>query len=76
MTLYVILTFLSVLAGMAIAVRAFGTGGKRAKVFDDIYFSVEDVDGTGIIYTKSGDLRSARKWRKTDFSDNDRICFG
>ena len=55
MTLYVILTFLSVLAGMAIAVRAFGTGGKRAKVFDDIYFSVEDVDGTGIIYTKSGD---------------------
>ena len=55
MTLYVVLIFLSVLCGMAISVRAFGTGGKRAKVFDDIYFSVEDVDGIGIVYTKSGD---------------------
>jgi hypothetical protein len=47
--------FLSILVGMAISVKAFGTGGKRAKVFEDIYFSVEDVEGIGIVYTKSGD---------------------
>ena len=55
MTIYVVLIFLSILVGMAISVRAFGTGGKRAKVFEDIYFSVEDVEGIGIVYTKSGD---------------------
>ena len=45
MTVYVVLVFLSVLCGMAVSVKAFGTGGKRSKVFEDIYFSVEDVDG-------------------------------
>ena len=55
MTVYVVLIFLSILAGMAISVKAFGTGGKRAKIFEDIYFSVEEVDGIGIIYTKTGD---------------------
>lgn len=55
MTVYVVLVFLSVLCGMAVSVKAFGTGGKRSKVFEDIYFSVEDVDGVGIIYTKTGD---------------------
>ncbi len=55
MTIYVVLMFLSILVGMAISVKAFGTGGKRAKVFEDIYFSVEDVEGIGIVYTKSGD---------------------
>ena len=55
MTIYVVLMFLSILVGMAISVKAFGTGGKRAKVFEDIYFSVEDVAGIGIVYTKSGD---------------------
>lgn len=34
---------------------AFGTGSKRAKIFEDIYFSVEDVENKGIIYTKKGD---------------------
>ena len=55
MTIYVVLMFLSILVGMAISVKAFGTGGKRAKVFEDIYFSVEDVEDIGIVYTKSGD---------------------
>ena len=55
MTIYVVLVFLSILVGMAISVRAFGTGGKRPKMFEDIYFSVEDVEGTGSVYTKSGD---------------------
>lgn len=40
---------------MAISVSAFGTGGKRAKIFKDIYFSVEDVDGVGVLYTKTGE---------------------
>ena len=55
MTLYVLLTFTALLAGMAISVRAFGTGCKRKRVFREIYFSIEDVDGIGILYTKTGE---------------------
>ena len=51
----VILVFVSILSGMALSVWAFGTGSKRAKIFEDIYFSVEDVENKGIIYTKKGD---------------------
>lgn len=40
---------------MALSIWAFGTGSKRAKIFEDIYFSVEDVENKGIIYTKKGD---------------------
>ncbi|GAA6251233.1 DUF87 domain-containing protein [Bacteroides thetaiotaomicron] len=40
---------------MAISVYAFGTGGKRKKIFQDIYFSVEETDGIGVLYTKSGE---------------------
>lgn len=45
MIIYVIIAFVAILIGMAISVSAFGTGGKRKKIFQDIYFSVEDVDG-------------------------------
>ena len=55
MTWYVILFFVAILTGMAISVAAFGTGGKRKRVFHDIYFSVEDNDGIGVIYTKTGE---------------------
>ena len=55
MTLYVILIFFAILAGMAISVSVFGTGGKRKKILQDIYFSVEDNKGVGIIYTKTGE---------------------
>lgn len=51
----VILVFVSFLSGMALSIWAFGTGSKRAKIFEDIYFSVEDVENKGIIYTKKGD---------------------
>lgn len=51
----VLLVFVSILMGMALSVWAFGTGGKRSKIFEDIYFSVEDVNGMGVIYTKKGD---------------------
>lgn len=51
----VILVFVSILSGMALSIWAFGTGSKRAKMFEDIYFSVEDVENKGIIYTKKGD---------------------
>ena len=51
----VILVFVSILLGMALSIWAFGTGSKRAKIFEDIYFSVEDVENKGIIYTKKGD---------------------
>ena len=51
----VILIFVSILSRMALSIWAFGTGSKRAKIFEDIYFSVEDVENKGIIYTKKGD---------------------
>lgn len=51
----VILVFVSILSGMSLSIWAFGTGSKRAKIFEDIYFSVEDVENKGIIYTKKGD---------------------
>lgn len=40
---------------MGVSVWAFGTGGKRKRVFEDIYFTVEDTDGIGVLYTKSGE---------------------
>ena len=49
MIIYVIIAFVAILIGMAISVSAFGTGGKRKKIFQDIYFSVEDVDGIGVL---------------------------
>ena len=61
MILYVILTFVAILTGMAISVYAFGTGGKRKKIFQDIYFSVEDVDGIGVLYTKTGEYSAVLK---------------
>lgn len=61
MTLYIILFFIALLIGMAISVAAFGTGGKRKHIFRDIYFSVEDNNGIGIIYTKTGEYSAVLK---------------
>lgn len=58
----VILSIVCILIGMAISVKAFGTGGKRAKAFQDIYFSIEDVDGIGIVYTKLGEFSCVLKF--------------
>ena len=55
MILYVILVFVAVLVGMAVSVLAFGTGGKRSRIFQDIYFTVEEVEGIGVLYSKNGD---------------------
>jgi len=52
---YVIIVILCICLGMFISVTAFGTGSKKAKVFKEIYFSVEEDSGTGIVYTKTGD---------------------
>lgn len=60
-SIFVIVVFISILVGMAISVSAFGTGGKRAKMFENIYFSVEDVDGIGVVYTKKGDYSAILK---------------
>ena len=46
---------------MLTSVKAFGTGGKRKKIFQDIYFSVEDVDGIGVLYTKTGEYSAILK---------------
>jgi energy-coupling factor transporter ATP-binding protein EcfA2 len=55
MTLYIILCFVALCAGMALSVYAFGTGGKRKRIFQDIYFSAEETDGVGVLYTKTGE---------------------
>ena len=56
MTLYVIIAFCCILIGMAVSVYAFGTGSKRAKIFKEIYYSIEDIDGIGVLYTKTGEF--------------------
>ena len=56
MTLYVIIFLVAVCIGMAVSVYTFGTGSKRAKVFKEIYFSIEDIEGMGVLYTKTGEL--------------------
>ena len=61
MTLYVILIFVAILGGIAISVAAFGTGGKRKKIFQDIYFTIEEVDGVAVLYTKTGEYSSVLK---------------
>ena len=60
-TLICILVFISILIGMGISVKAFGTGGRRARIFQDIYFSIEDADGFGVIYTKTGEYSAIIK---------------
>ena len=49
MTLYAILFFIALLIGMAVSVYAFGTGSKRAQIFQELYYSIEEVDGIGVI---------------------------
>ena len=61
MITYIFLIFIAICAGMAISVYAFGTGGKRKRIFQDIYFSVEDADGIGVIYTKTGEYSAVLK---------------
>ena len=56
MIVYAVIIFVAVCIGMAISVYAFGTGSKRAKIFKEIYFSVEDIDGVGVLYTKTGEF--------------------
>ena len=61
MTLYIILLFITLCAGMALSVYAFGTGGKRKRIFQDIYFSVEETNGVGVLYTKTGEYSAILK---------------
>lgn len=61
MTLYVIIICLAICLGMAISVWVFGTGGKRSRIFHDIYFTIEDTDGIGVIYTKTGEVSAILK---------------
>lgn len=61
MTLYIILFFIALCVGMALSVYTFGTGGKRKRIFQDIYFSVEETDGVGVLYTKTGEYSAVLK---------------
>ena len=53
--------FIAILIGMAISVYSFGTGGKRKKIFQDIYFTIEEIDGMGVLYTKTGEYSAIIK---------------
>ena len=61
MTLSIILFFIALCTGMALSVYTFGTGGKRKHIFQNIYFSVEDTDGVGVLYTKTGEYSAVLK---------------
>lgn len=63
MTLYAILFFIALLIGMAVSVYAFGTGSKRAKIFKEIYYSIEEVDGIGVMYTKTGEYSATLRFK-------------
>lgn len=61
MLVYVLLAFVAICIGMAISVKAFGTGSKKAKIFKEIYFSIEEIDGIGVYYTKTGEFSATLK---------------
>lgn len=61
MTLYVIIICLAICLGMAVSVWAFDTGGKRSRIFHDIYFTIEETDGIGVVYTKTGEVSAILK---------------
>lgn len=61
MTLYVIIAFVCICLGMGISVYAFGTGSKKAKIFKEIYYSIENVDDVGVLYTKTGEFSAILK---------------
>lgn len=61
MVIYIVISFVFILIGMAISVYAFGTGEKRKKIFNNIYFSVENHDNIGIVYTKTGECSAILK---------------
>lgn len=61
MTIYVIIIFLAICLGMAVSVWAFGTGGKRSRIFQDIYFTIEETDGIGVLYAKTGEVSAMIK---------------
>ena len=61
MIIYVFIVFIALCVGMVVSVYAFGTGGKRKRIFQDIYFSVEEADGIGVIYTKTGEYSAVLK---------------
>ena len=46
---------------MVVSVYAFGTGGKRKRIFQDIYFTVEETDDIGVLYTKTGEYSAVLK---------------
>lgn len=60
-SLVAIFCLCSILLGMALSVRLFGTGGKRAKIFSDIYYSIEDAGDFAVVYTKKGDFSAVIK---------------
>lgn len=64
MVLYVILFLMALFTGISIAVIVFGKGNKRKRIFQHIYYSVEETsDGIGVFYTKKGDFSVALRMK-------------
>ena len=53
MVIYVFIFLIAVCLGMAISVYSFGTGSKRAKIFKEIYFSIDDIYVIGLLYANT-----------------------
>ena len=58
---FVIIGAICILLGMFISVKAFGTGTKKAKAFENIYFTFEEDSDKGIVYTAKGDYSACQK---------------
>lgn len=61
MLIYSLISFVCICVGMALSVKIFGTGTKRAKAFKEIYFSIEEIEGKGVLYTKTGEYSAILK---------------
>ena len=61
MLLYAIIAFIAICIGMALSVQLFGTGTKRSRAFKEIYFSIDYIDGKGVVYTKTGEYSAVLK---------------
>ena len=58
-TIIVILVFASVLLGMFFLSKLLAQEANELKIFEDIYFSFEDVNDIGVVYTKKGDYSAS-----------------
>ena len=55
-TTVIILVLVALLAGLVVSIVTFGVREKGAEPLKDVYFGIEDAEGMGVVYTKTGDM--------------------